>query len=205
MVRLQTYLEYVCYAFVQRNAPEILLRHSWDCAEAASLRTWSEEIDCLRKAKSDDDISDAAAAKDLNLLMAAIQDTTVNRTPIDIARVQEYLQGAEAFVRLLGIEDCLSVISQLRSSVELAINGYSQSEGFAQRILRKRLLEIADARADLDKQEKIARDKMQKAKRVVRDRVEAEIVKAIEKVQAALLRIDSDLGNWENKMDLEVL
>lgn len=196
MVPLQTFLEYVCHTFMQRHAPETLLSHGWDCPEAASLRAWSEEIYRLRGEESEDNMSNVAAVKDLTQLMASVQDTTVNRTPIDVAKIQEYLQGAEAFVKLLGLEDCLGVISQLRLSVCMALDESSRNNCVAQQRLEKRLREIEVARARLDQQVKVAEAELQEAEDHNRSLAATNILEATERVQAILRRIDSGLGDW---------
>lgn len=180
----------------------MLSNRGWDCAEAASLCSWSYEVFRLGEERFDDDPS-GKTAQDLHRLMVAIQDTTVNRTPIDVARIREYLQGTEDVVKFLRVEDCLGVASQLRSSVDLALDECSQNRCFARKQLEKRLREIEDARAQLDQQEKTARAELQGTEDHNRGLAAAKIVEATEKLQAVLRRVESGLGGWKNDVRTE--
>ncbi|KAL9563968.1 hypothetical protein ACKAV7_012003 [Fusarium commune] len=82
-----------------------------------------------------------------------IQDTVVNRTPIDSTRMKRFLDDAVKLTEMLNIKDYSDMVKKVRLDIGMVIEGLSREEQDAEDQKEKKPKRIAEERMKLDEQE----------------------------------------------------
>lgn len=95
-------LQSACYGFGQRNTPDVLQKHGWNCAESADLTVWAEEL-WSRSADLPPATSTSPSLGTLLASMAAIRCVVTYRLPITARLLCRLLHHTQVLVRRLGL------------------------------------------------------------------------------------------------------
>lgn len=157
MEKLQKTLELTCYEFGARVLPDIMRKRGWDCPESVELNKWTE---LLKREGVVERNSTRKPLKELLHSIANIRHTAVHRLRTNSIGLERFLGDAEDLAGALGNTVYANAISQLRSNAESALAELRQNKQFLQLRLDKTRAAIAKQRAELDRREQEAMDRM---------------------------------------------
>ncbi|KAH6953997.1 hypothetical protein BKA56DRAFT_706874 [Ilyonectria sp. MPI-CAGE-AT-0026] len=171
MILLQEVLEGACFAYGQRKLSTLLRKRGWNCVEAfISMRH----------------TFDTEPSRDLLQSVASIQDTVVNRTPIDSSRMKKFLDDAVELTEILKIKDYSDIVKKVRLDIGMAIVGLSREEQEAEDQQDKKLKRIAEERMELDRREAEVREQQEKNKRECQKSTELEVKRLLDEAKKSL-------------------
>lgn len=180
MALLQEVLEGACFAYGQRNLSKLLQEHGWNCVEAVSLRTWMNHLANIQH------ISDTIHSENLWESVAGIQDTAVNRTPINSYILGKFLDDAVELTEILEMKNHGNIVRAIRLDIGKTIEGLSRGEQEAEDQQEKKLKRIAEERRRLDEREADARKDQEKNKRECQKSAELEVNGLLEEAKKSL-------------------
>ncbi|KAK7570435.1 hypothetical protein V3481_019613 [Fusarium oxysporum f. sp. vasinfectum] len=180
MIHLQEVLETACFAYGQRKLPTLLRKHGWNCAEAVALRTWMDQFASIQHT------FDTEPSRDLLQSVIGIQDTVVNRTPIDSSRMKKFLDDAVELTDILKMKDYGDMVKKVRLDIGKAIEDLSREEQEAEDHQEKKLKRIAEERMKLDEREAEVREYGIKNKRECQKSAELEVKKLLNEAKKSL-------------------
>lgn len=180
MIYLQEVLETACFAYGQRKLPTLLRKHGWNCAEAVALRTWMDQFASIQHT------FDTEPSRDLLQSVIGIQDTVVNRTPIDSSRMKKFLDDAVELTDILKMKDYGDMVKKVRLDIGKAIEDLSREEQEAEDHQEKKLKRIAEERMKLDEREAEVREYGIKNKRECQKSAELEVKKLLNEAKESL-------------------
>ncbi|KAJ8126091.1 hypothetical protein O1611_g7549 [Lasiodiplodia mahajangana] len=153
---VQRILEDACFDFGQRAMPDILKRKRWDCSEAAELNLWAAEL--LQRQSEFANRADNIGQPLTKLLrsVADIRHTAVHRICISARGLEQFLLNAESLATLLGDTTRLKSLTELRRSIQQAMEELERNKHVLGSKLRETLKRVAAQRAELDRIEEIA-------------------------------------------------
>ncbi|CAI6089406.1 unnamed protein product [Clonostachys chloroleuca] len=157
MEKLQKTLELACYEFGARALPDIMRRRGWDCPESTELSKWTELLKHEGLVELE---STHKPLKELLHSIANIRHTAVHRLRTNSVGLERFLTDAEDFAGALGNAVYANAISQLRSNAESAFAELTKNKQFLQLRLEKTQAAIAKQRAELDRREQEAIDRV---------------------------------------------
>jgi hypothetical protein len=155
LVKLQTILEQACFEFGQRNLPDVLKRHRWDCPESCELNLWAAEFLGHQSAFSEKGPSIGKPFADLFRSVAAIRHTAVHRIRLRARGIEQFLLDSERLVMLLKSEESLKAVTKLRRDTQTAIEELEHNKHVLISKLEDSLKRIAAQRAELDRLEEV--------------------------------------------------
>lgn len=158
MEKLQKTLELTCYEFGARVLPDVMRKRGWDCPESVELNKWTELL--KREGLAVERDSTRKPLKELLHSIANIRHTAVHRLHTNSIGLERFLADAEDLAGALGNTVYANAISQLRSNAESALAELRQNKQFLQLRLEKTRAVIAKQRAELDRREQEAMDRV---------------------------------------------
>lgn len=161
LVKVQGLLEQACFRFGRQNLSTTLERRGWDCAESAELNRWPQILLSNQEKFGKDDL-DALGKPFIEVLdsVTQLRHTAVHRLRVRANRLEAFLVDAEALTRLLGGEYLVPEMTKLRRDVQLTIGELERNKDLLLSKLGKKLGDIAERRAELDKMEHLAVQEM---------------------------------------------
>ncbi|KAF5229170.1 hypothetical protein FANTH_14289 [Fusarium anthophilum] len=180
MAVLQEVLEGACFAYGQGKLSELLREHGWNCVEAVSLRTWMSHLASIQH------ISDTVHSEDLWESVAGIQDTAVNRTPIDSNVLRKFLDDAVKLTEILEMKNHGNIVRAIQLDIGKTIEGLSRGEQEAEDQQEKKIKLIAEERRRLAEREADARKDQEKNKRECQKSAELEVNALLEEAKKSL-------------------
>lgn len=193
MVKLQTCLERLCYAFGQKNMREVLQGRGWDCAESAELNHWMDEF--LRDATLFSMAGNRESLEELFKSVAEIRHTAVYRKRTDSEGIRKFLSNAVALAELLNVEEHISIIDKFQSIANRTLSDLDHNKSLLQSRLEHERLRIAAERIRLDQEESVAIAEMREKDHKYQELMGTSLIQAIRRAdgtaKAALSNSDS--------------
>lgn len=156
MVKLQTGLEHACFEFGERKMPQTLRYRGWDCVEKVELNHWMDEF--ARQREIFDTGSFRERLSNHFTSAAAIRDVTVHRTHITTSETIQLLLGGERLVRLLEVNEYISVIRTLTVEAERITGALLQNSRSIMTSGENKLFKIEAERSRLQRLEDEAKE-----------------------------------------------
>lgn len=197
MVKVQKYLERVCFAYGRREMPQTLLERGWDCAEAVELDIWMNEFLNWRM-----NFDIEMKEEDLERLfrsVAEIRHTAVRRVRTDSDGIKAFLLNAEELVKVLEVRHYQELISQLRLTIEKVINNLGEEQRRLLERQEEELLQLEKEQAKLDALRGRLLAEMDKDKKESRDMAGSEVWHALDKAEVTFEReaeLEVKRGRW---------
>jgi hypothetical protein len=161
-VKVQDVLEEACFDFARRAMEDILVRRGWDCPQAAELNLWMAEfLQCTGKFGDKEGLVEKQLEK-LFRSVADIRHAAVHRITVSARGMEQFFQDAESLVTLLGDDERLNCLSELRRNLQFTIEELERNKHILSSNLIDTLKRIAVQRAELDRQEVAAINEMVK-------------------------------------------
>lgn len=163
LVKVQGLLEQACFQFGRQTLSATLESRGWDCAESAELNRWPQIL-LSNQEKFGKDELEALGKPFAEVLdsVTQLRHTAVHRLRVRANKLEAFLVDAEALTRLLGSEYLVLELTKLRRGLQLTIGELERNKDLLLSKLSKKLGDIAERRAELDKLEHLAVQEMLK-------------------------------------------
>lgn len=156
--RTQSVLERACFDFTLQAMPDVLRGSRWPCAEAVELNLWVKEVHRRQKGGLVD------AGNKIGLLsrvdfcesIAKIRHTAVHRDTVTAREMEKFLADGETLATMLGDKAALAKLSSMRSAAKRTISDMEGHRSMLETTLARKMREIADRRAALDRKKRSA-------------------------------------------------
>lgn len=147
MTQVQKAMEYMCFAFAEREMPKVLIAQNWTCPQAVELSRWVEEFSTRPELFAGNQPS-----KELLQSVECIRHIAVHRKPLTTQELQQRVADAITLATLLAVpqygELFASLLGTLRSDVK-----ESKGRHRLRVQLEARMTDISKRRLELDREE----------------------------------------------------
>ncbi|RGP81305.1 hypothetical protein FLONG3_449 [Fusarium longipes] len=150
MEKIQKTLELACYQYGLKFLPNLMQKQGWDCPEAVELTKWTKLF-----ARKGNLVWEGSGQPSKQLLqsIATIRHAAVHRLRINSVGLERFLTNAENLAEVLGNDQFIQTISQLRLHTQETRNELIQHKETIQTQLEIGQEEIARHRAELNRKE----------------------------------------------------
>ena len=118
LVKVQSILEEICYAFAQKTFPNILAKHGWECAELIELSKWERIF-------SDQDIyKDLRSSPNLPMSfrpLIVLRNAAVHRERTSPDKIQELLSFSVSVAKTFESGSQISALERLERAAASAL------------------------------------------------------------------------------------
>ncbi|KAG7402753.1 hypothetical protein Forpe1208_v016981 [Fusarium oxysporum f. sp. rapae] len=174
---LQQILEQACFAYGQKNWPELLRKNNWDCVEAVSLTTWVKKLE---------DTLDTQPSRCLLQSIAEVQAIAVERRPIDWPMMKKFFDDAVELTKILKVKEYGEIIIQIQLDIGKIMKSLSQDEEETRSQEEKKLHWIAEERRKLDEREAEVRKGSEKSTKEFQKSAEWEVKRVLKEAEKTL-------------------
>ncbi|KAK4068525.1 hypothetical protein Purlil1_13767 [Purpureocillium lilacinum] len=147
MTQIQKAMEYMCFAFAEREMPKVLIAQNWTCPQAVELSRWVEEFSTRPELFGGNQPS-----KELLQSVECIRHIAVHRKPLTTQELQQRVADATTLATLLAVpqygELFASLLGTLRSDAK-----ESKGRHRLRVQLEARVADISRRRLELDREE----------------------------------------------------
>ncbi|CVL09124.1 uncharacterized protein FMAN_14243 [Fusarium mangiferae] len=171
---LQQILEQACFAYGQKNWPELLRKNNWDCVEAVSLTTWVKKLEGTL---------DMQPSRCLLQSIAEVQAIAVERRPIDWPMMKKFFDDAIELTKILNVKEYGEIILQVQLDIGKIMKSLSQDEEVTRSQEEKKLHWIAEERRKLDEREAEVRKGSEKSTNEFQKSAEWEVKRVLKEAE----------------------
>ncbi|KAL4805711.1 hypothetical protein BDV18DRAFT_160600 [Aspergillus unguis] len=153
---LQKLVEEACFAYAQRQFPQLLVKNGWDCPEAVELTEWTK----LLPLYSGEFVTRTNIQDELFSSLRELRHSAVHRLRKTAGSVERLAKNTQLFLEALNDYDRSERVSNLRRELNKAIDELKRNKDLLEGRYLSELKEIQARRAALDTWERDAKNVM---------------------------------------------
>ncbi|PWI65115.1 hypothetical protein PCL_07414 [Purpureocillium lilacinum] len=148
MTQIQKAMEYMCFAFVERQKPKMLRARKWSCPQAVKLSLWAKEF-----ATRPELFAGARPSSELLQSVESIWHTAVDREPLTVQQLQQLVTDATALSTLLAVPEYQKLFATLSTQLRFIVHD-AKCRQRRRAKLESEEADIAKRRLELDHEER---------------------------------------------------
>ena len=149
-------MEEACFAYAQRQFPQLLVKNGWDCPEAVELTEWTK----LLPLYSGEFVTRTNIRDELFSSLRELRHSAVHRLRKTAGSVERLAKNTQLFLEALNDYDRSERVSNLRRELNKAIDELKRNKDLLEGRYFSELKEIQARRAALDAWERDAKNVM---------------------------------------------
>ncbi|KAL4929519.1 uncharacterized protein BDV17DRAFT_297990 [Aspergillus undulatus] len=153
---IQRLVEEACFAYAQRQFPQLLVKNGWDCPEAVELTEWAK----LLPLYSGEFVTRTKIRDELFSSLRELRHSAVHRLRKAAGSAERLAKNTQLFLEALNDYDRSERVSNLRRELNKAIEELKRNKDLLEGRYLSELKEIQARRAALDMWERDAKNAM---------------------------------------------